>query len=296
MEPVPPRRTDVTDLFFSRLDADRARAAINQEGLDKLEGGALRRAIINRVAREAPELLAPAGLKVLNVPAGLHQIADQRAGDLYFPDLFAEMVVEHKLEFPPGAAALDFGCSTGRVVRNLALFYPDRKWFGCDPRADSIAWAAQAIPDVMFFVNAEVPPLTYDERTFCAVLAISVWSHFSKERALAWFEEIARVTQKGGFLIFTTHGECSVNHYSAKGKMPPQRVELTLQRLEKGAYTFRPYPRSEDSRGGVDLSHWGMAFAPPSWYRRNVGKWWIVKEYLPGRAMGNQDVYLLVRK
>ena len=36
---------------------------------------------------------------------------------------------------------LDFGCSSGRVVRVLATAYPNVSWHGCDPNRPAIEWA-----------------------------------------------------------------------------------------------------------------------------------------------------------
>ena len=43
---------------------------------------------------------------------------------------------------------LDFGCSSGRVVRALAAAWPEAEWHGCDPNADAIAWAREHLPGI----------------------------------------------------------------------------------------------------------------------------------------------------
>ena len=55
--------------------------------------------------------------------------------------------------------ALDFSCSSGRVVRPLAAALPEIVWRGCDPNADAIEWARAHVPGVDFFVSDTKPPL-----------------------------------------------------------------------------------------------------------------------------------------
>ena len=42
---------------------------------------------------------------------------------------------------PDGGTVLDFGSSSGRVLRILAAARPDLRCLGCDPNEDAIAWA-----------------------------------------------------------------------------------------------------------------------------------------------------------
>ena len=61
----------------------------------------------------------------------------------------------------PGMSGLDFGCSSGRVVRVLAAAYPELDWHGCDPIPDAIEWARANLPGIAFERSPEYPPLPY---------------------------------------------------------------------------------------------------------------------------------------
>src|ERR1700749_274624 len=88
-----------------------------------------------------------------------------------------------------GARALDFGCSSGRVVRVLAAAFPEVRWYGCDPNEPAVEWAAAAMPSASFFVNGDEPPLPLGDGSLDVVYAVSIWSHFAPALGLRWFDE-----------------------------------------------------------------------------------------------------------
>jgi SAM-dependent methyltransferase len=219
---------------------------------------------------------------------GVHDVTSGAApfGDLFFCDMLAGIY-----EFRPGVRVLDFGCSSGRVIRNLKAAMPHIEAFGCDPRASSIDFIAPLVPGVRFFTSNQAPPIADGDFAFDMVFAISVWSHFSEERALDWFGEMARIIVPGGRLIFSAHGMRSVHHFSkVKKSMPDDKAEERLAALRAGEFHFKRY-------GATDLdSHWGMAFIPRAWPAQNLSADWTVEAFYPGLAMANQDVYVLTRR
>ena len=111
-------------------------------------------------------------------------------------------------------AGLDFGCSSGRVVRVLAAAYPDTvAWHACDPIASSIEWAQRSLPGIEFELSPQEPPLPYADDAFDFVFAISIWSHFGERAGVAWLDEMHRVIGPSGLFVLTTHGSQSIAHY-----------------------------------------------------------------------------------
>ena len=53
--------------------------------------------------------------------------------------------------------------------------------------------------------------MEYADATFDFVFGISVFTHLPEELQLEWLAELHRVTQPGGYLVLTTHGE---GHYA----------------------------------------------------------------------------------
>lgn len=218
---------------------------------------------------------------------GCHDVSHggQPIGDFYFSDMIAGL---HDIKSTD--SILDFGCSTGRVIRNLRAAY-DFNAYGCDPRAESIDFNKENFSNVNWFVSNEAPPLqAHANYTYDLIFAISVWSHFSPQMALAWFEEFHGQMNKGGKIIITTHGSRSVFHFHKKlQKMDEIKAKERLEKLRENGFHYMPYPSGSD----LDNSHWGMAFISRAWLTENLSDKWRIKDYLPGMAMENQDVYVI---
>ena len=86
-----------------------------------------------------PALLERTGLTAAQPPAGVHAMAQgplAAAGGLYEADMVANALASAGVDIAGAlGAALDFGCSSGRVLRVLAAAFPDVRWIGCDPNA-----------------------------------------------------------------------------------------------------------------------------------------------------------------
>jgi len=218
---------------------------------------------------------------------GRHDVVfgGQPLGDFYFSDMISGL---YNIE--PSDHVLDFGCSTGRVIRNLRSAF-NFNAYGCDPRAESIAFNKQNFTDVEWFQSNEAPPILSNcVHKFDMVFAISVWSHFSPIMAKKWFDEFHKLLNPQGKLIFTTHGTRSVYHiHSRLKKMDDKPAEERLNTLREGGFHYKPYPSGSD----LDSTHWGMAFISRKWLEETLSDRWTISSYLPGMAMENQDVYVL---
>ncbi len=274
---------------FSNIVYGRARANnASIPGLDKLENGSDRMRFVQHIKSSGDDYAKMLGLPVIYT-SDVHDVTFGRQpyGDFFFSDMLAGL-----FDFSGNKTILDFGCSTGRVIRNLKSAYPDIDAYGCDPRAASIEFIRPLVPDVNWFVSNEAPPLAHKNLPkFDLIFAISVWSHFSEKRGLEWFNEMASQINKGGKLIFTTHGFRSAHHFSeVKKSMPLEKARERIETLRKGNLHFKRYPKND-----LD-AHWGMAFLPPSWVEKKLRKFWEIDGYYPGLAMANQDTYVLVKK
>jgi len=194
----------------------------------------------------------------------------------------------------PARAALDFGCSSGRVVRFLAAWRPDVRWIGCDPNEGAIAWAQAHIPGVEWFASPQAPPLPLDDGSLDLVYAISIWSHFGENAALRWFAEMHRLLAPGGRLVFTAHGLHSIGDFVRRGKLRARDGSRCLRALETHGHWFRQTFKSGGDWGVADPD-WGEAYMSPDWVRRHAEPGWRIVRNEPGRLDGNQDLYVLER-
>jgi SAM-dependent methyltransferase len=215
-------------------------------------------------------------------------------GGLHEADMVVNALRSVGADVAGAGSALDFGCSSGRVVRVLAAAYPEVHWRGCDPNELAIQWASEHLPAIDFFVNAQQPPLPIEEAALGLVYAISIWSHFAPMLGLRWFDDMHRLLAPGGNLVFTTHGLQSLAFYVQAGMRSPEQAQTIQDALYRQGYWYAAeFGQAGDS--GVVNPQWGTAFLSPEWILTYLCPRWRVLEFAPGRNQQNQDVYVLAR-
>jgi SAM-dependent methyltransferase len=245
----------------------------------------------NRSATEKTGLLAA------QPPENVHVMArgpSAAAGGLYEADLVANALSGVGVDLATLSSALDFGCSSGRVVRVLAAACPEVRWHGCDPNRPAIEWANENLPGIEFFISADEPPLPLATGSLDLVYAISIWSHFAPDLGLRWFEEMHRLIRSGGHLVCTTHGLTSVGLYAQRCLRTPQQSDEILGALYRQGWWYAP-EFGEEGDWGVVNPDWGTAFLSPEWMLAQLCPSWRVLDFAPGRNQDNQDVYVLQR-
>ncbi|MGH2945591.1 MAG: class I SAM-dependent methyltransferase [Solirubrobacteraceae bacterium] len=247
---------------------------------------------------QVPSVLEKTGLTTAVPPEHVHAMARgplAAGGDPGLADLIMGAIEYAGRGLPREGAALDFGCSSGRALRVLAAVRPDVRWQGCDPNAAAVAWARDALAPVTFFQSSQRPPLDLGTETLDFVYAISVWSHFDGEPALAWLREMFRVLRPGGLLLTTTHGLASVARQLRTGAMVPVDGVRCTEALQREGFWFSPV-FGEEGDFGVRDPGWGMAYMTPEWLVTRMLPTWSLLLYEPGRLDANQDVYLFERR
>jgi SAM-dependent methyltransferase len=249
------------------------------------------------VALAVPVVTQRTGLLRHEPPQDVHHMAAgplSAAGSLYHADLVADALCSSGVPVAGASQALDFGCSSGRVVRVLAAAFPDVTWHGCDPNAGAVAWARSSVPAVEFVASPEEPPLPYPDGAFEIVYAVSVWSHFDASAALAWLHEMGRIVRPGGRFVLTAHGYDSLAHYARQGVRSPVVLSRARRDLDELGFSFRTYGPGGD--GDLRSAHWGESYLSPEWLNGQLAPDWALLEFAAGRNEGNQDVYVLGRR
>jgi len=129
------------------------------------------------VLYEVPGAMQRTGLVRAAPPDDVHTMARgplTYGGDPSIADLVVRVFDEAEMGLPQGGTVLDFGCSSGRVVRVLSAYRPDLEWLGCDPNGDAITWATENLPTVRFFTSPTAPPLDLEAGSVDRVYAISI--------------------------------------------------------------------------------------------------------------------------
>lgn len=243
-----------------------------------------------------PSIIEKTGLIADQPPEEVHTMARgplSAAGGLYEANLVADALAGVGVEMAAVRSALDFGCSSGRVLRVMQAAYPQIAWHGCDPNDPAIAWATENLPAIEFFANGNIPPLPLANSSLDLAYAISIWSHFAPELGLSWFQEMHRLIRPGGHLVCTTHGLTSVAHDAAGGRSQEQSEEILDALYRQGSWYAPEF--GEEGDWGVVNPDWGTAFLSPEWMLTQLCPRWRVLEFAPGRNQENQDVYVLQR-
>jgi SAM-dependent methyltransferase len=245
----------------------------------------------------SPAILEKTGLSQVQPPEDIHAMVRgpyAAAGGLYEANLVTDALVAAGQDPLQIRDALDFGCSSGRVVRSLATAYPQATWHGCDPNGGAITWASENLPAINFFLNGDAPPLSLPDGSLDLIYAISIWSHFEPALGLRWFEEMRRLIRPGGCLMCTTHGWTSIAHYALNELRSPQQSEEIRDALYRKGWWYAP-EFGEEGDWGVLNPDWGTAFLSPEWLLTQLCPRWRVLEFAPGRNQDNQDVFVLQR-
>ena len=294
----------VTEVLYSRLSDDdvasiEGRLEPAEEALWETADSADRKrlALAFGAHYDVQPALERSGLCADMPPAGVHAMAQGAAaagGSTYYADLVVDSLRMSGLELGSGQKGLDFGCSSGRVVRVLAAAYPELEWHGCDPIPEAIDWASEHLQGISFEQSPEYPPLPYDEGIFDFAFAISIWSHFAQGAALDWLREMRRVIRPGGRLLITTHGEQTVAHTHREGvRSLEQLEEVRAAMYERGIWYAAEFGETGDH--GVANADWGTAFLSAEWLLTKLTPEWRVAFFRPGRVEANQDLYVLER-
>ena len=235
------------------------------------------------------------GLSRFEPPEQVHAM-DRSAvhcGSFYYGDLLAWCLKILGLGFEPGGSYLDFGCSSGRVLKTLTAAFPDAVFHGCDPVADTIAWAQKDNPAARFTASSECPPLPYGAGTFDGIFAISIFSHFDQAAFEAWLSELKRILRPGGFLVFSTHGFGSIRFYFEARQMPERDAAARMQALLLDGCAFdRAY-----AKGFWTLvsDAWGQAYYAPNFIVRRFLDGWRLRLFRSRIVERNQDLFVLER-
>jgi len=280
--------------------ADRLPSALMQQALELCAEHGLDGSIENAIrlgTHHLSDFRETLGTSHINPPDDIHRMqhADWYCGDFYSADMLLSSLAEAGLGVEPGREYLDFGCSSGSLIRAMIPYEPLAKWHGVDPIQSAVNWAKENIPSAEFAHSNVMPPLKIEPGTIDGATAVSIWSHLGEERALAWFREMARCVKPGGWLAFTTHGWTSLDYYNRTQMKLPDRLRALLEGLMNSNFVFEEVYLGE-SPEGLSADGYGNTYFTRDWVLGNLSDNWRIERLDPGQNQQNQDVYILRRK
>jgi SAM-dependent methyltransferase len=111
---------------------------------------------------------------------------------------------------------LDFGCSSGRVIRHFDRLANDGDVRGVDISARHIEWCrAHLSPPFRFTTTTTYPHLPFEDNSFDLIYSGSVFTHIA-DLGDAWLLELRRILCRGGRLYITIHDEHTIEILRAK--------------------------------------------------------------------------------
>src|ERR1019366_6757124 len=154
---------------------------------------------------------------------------------------------------------------------------------GCDYNPALVRWCSENLPFLHVLRNNLAPPLPYVDERFDFVYALSVFTHLSERMQFEWIAEMRRVVRRGGYLLFTTHGDAHAEEYLSR----PGRTGLEDYRAGRFVVT-------DESAEGMNLCG---AYHPPRWVKDTMLNGFELVEFSPhGATMnGGQDLYFARR-
>lgn len=156
---------------------------------------------------------------------------------------------------------LDFGCGTGRVLSFLAQFNPQNRYSGCDVVQSGLDYiAANGIPGD-FRQMQNLPPAPFESRSFDAILAWSIFTHYSQDYADAWMADLHRMLRPGAFLFLTYSTETTLATMRAD-KRPLSSEPDMIAKMETdfaaSGFGFAPSYIDRMAITEADYQHFGM--------------------------------------
>lgn len=132
----------------------------------------------------------------------------------YDHDLIIDMIKKH-YGFKDNIAILDWGCSSGRVLRHFYSEMKEHSWklHGTDIQAFLVEWMRQNFPpEIDIMCGTTYPHLPFKDSSLDVMYGISVFTH-TKYLWDIWLAEFRRVLKRGGLCIQTVQCEAAWKFY-----------------------------------------------------------------------------------
>ena len=187
-----------------------------------------------------------------------------------------------------GMSILDWGCSSGRVLRHFYSEYKSLGWqlHGTDIQAYLVEWIRQNFPQEIAVICAStVPHLPYKDESLDVIYGISVFTH-TKYLWDAWLAEFKRVLKPGGLCIQTVQCEEAWRFYHENRHLDWVRnghPDIMLREPEMTASYFLygdAFISQTFFKGDVIKRYWGrimeiVDFLPPQ--KRQYQNWIVLR-------------------
>jgi SAM-dependent methyltransferase len=198
-------------------------------------------------------------------------------------------IIKRNYSIQDGLTILDFGCSSGRVLRHFLAEQQSRNWklIGIDIQARLIEWMRRHFPkEIRVLCGTGMPHLPFEDNSIDAIYGISVFTH-TKYQWDTWLAEFKRVLKPGGLCMQSVQCEAAWEYYHQ-------------HRNEKWVADGHPQSMLEQPQMKQDYLCYGDPSVSQTFFKRDVlvefwSRYMDVVEFLPPPAFSYQN-WIVVRK
>ena len=196
-------------------------------------------------------------------------------------------IIEKHYEIKSDVAILDWGCSSGRVLRHFRQQQESHNWklHGTDIQAYLVEWMRRNFPqDINVLCGSTFPHLPFKDASIDVIYGISVFTH-TKYLWDFWLAEFKRVLKPNGLCIQTVQCETAWKFYHENRNVDWVKQGHPKSMLEK--------PEIDE-----DFFFYGDGFISQTFYREEViknywGRYMEVVDFLPPPKFSYQNWIIL---
>lgn len=204
-------------------------------------------------------------------------------------DYICEIIKKHHACYHD-ITILDFGCSSGRVLRQFLKESRNFNWklMGIDIQAVLIEWMRRHFPrEVTVLCGTAMPHLPFEDNSIDVIYGISVFTH-TKYQWDTWLMEFKRVLKPGGLCLQSVQCEAAWEYYHKN-------------RHEKWVSEGHPASMLLEPRMKHDYLYYGDPSVSQTFYKREIivelwARYMEVVDFLPPPAFSYQNWIVLKKE
>jgi SAM-dependent methyltransferase len=207
--------------------------------------------------------------------------------------VFLEALTRHSSRPLATLKVLDFGAGVGRLLGHLNGKF--QRLSATDVSGAAVAYLGKVYPDTQAKVNHLDPPLDWENETFDAVYAFSVWTHLNERDQIIWLRELRRILQPGGLALVSANGFAALDIDAAN----PLWHDRAKRCLADTGFFFSPYPKADlgqwASSGLPDKmeERYGCTIQTPEHIRKSWSEIFEILEIRPAAFRKHQDLVVM---
>jgi len=169
---------------------------------------------------------------------------------------------------------LDFGCGCGRVLKYFSKMTDHAEFHGSDIDPEAIAWCQEHLSHVAgFVVNPPYPPAPFEDNFFDFIYAISVFTHLPEDMEHAWLAELCRITNPGGLVLLTSHGEHLLTPHISGQMLSEFQASGFYYHVEGGTEGLPSFYQTSYHTDDYILNHWSRFFTIEKFIKRGIANY-----------------------